>query len=168
MLFDDSDTQGTQGSFLCQVHSTAARRRHHSGCWSCPQLGFLSAGDRTQASHTLDKHSTSEHASPGLPLLTSNPEVLVNNPDLSARTWRSAVSQYKAGSRELSFRPCPGDLMEHWLPFLRAQQPQLIGTVHAICKSAQHCNVLYCIQEATQRPGGVQETSGVPNTEFQS
>lgn len=65
---------------------------------------------------------------PGLPLLISNPEVLVHSPDLSARPWHSAVRQYKAGSRELPFRACPGDFREHWLPEAAATSlPPLLG-----------------------------------------
>lgn len=45
----------------------------------------------------------------------------------------------------------------------------LIGTDHVICKAAQHCNVLYCIAGSnTAAWERVQETSGVPNTKFQS
>lgn len=110
--------------------------------------------DGTQASYTLGKYPTTEHASPGLPLQTSDPEVFVNSADLSARTWHSAVRQYKAGSKERSLRHCLGDLREHC--FQRQPGPPsehsshhpllLIGTDRVICKSAQHCNVLDCIR----------------------
>lgn len=152
-------------SFLCQVSSSSGKallglpraalgRQHCLGCREIVTAWILKCwGWKPGFLYTRQGvHHRALLPTPGLPLLTASPEALVNNPDLSARTWHSAIRQCKAGSRELSFRGCPGHFREHWLPEATAScplegsshlPPLLTGTDHAICKSAQHCNVLY-------------------------
>lgn len=126
--------------------------------------------DGTQASYTPGKYPTTEHAPPGLPLQTSDPEVFVNSADLSTRTWHSAVRQYKAGSKEHSLRHCLGDLREHCF-----QSTATTALSYLLGLTVSFANLHSTAMSWTVYAGTytvswerVQETSGAPNAKFQS